>query len=124
MNNKLSLLILFALLLATAFAQDVDLLEHEKINNTTTVAQDDQQKEQTTSNLEVVNLNLRKVKQENEKERRLEDGMDEEMQKQAALMEEKLKQMGKKKPIIKKDADKKVFNSADYYKDREDSGKN
>ncbi|EAR84173.3 hypothetical protein TTHERM_00723580 (macronuclear) [Tetrahymena thermophila SB210] len=45
------------------------------------------------------------------------------MAKQAALMEEKMKKMGKKKPLIKKDGDKKVFDSADYYKEKDEAEK-
>ncbi|EGR31284.1 hypothetical protein IMG5_114130 [Ichthyophthirius multifiliis] len=46
-----------------------------------------------------------------------------EMARQAALMEEKLKKMGKKKPLVKQDKEKKVFDSADYYKEQEEGGK-
>lgn len=70
------------------------------------------------------------------------------MAKQSALMEEKMKKMGKKNPLTKKDGEvtnsssispqylhlhpplccqnkqKKVFDSADYYKEKDEAEKN
>ncbi|KAL4481809.1 hypothetical protein ABPG74_007898 [Tetrahymena malaccensis] len=122
MNKKFLVLILSVLFLATTFAQSVNLLEEEKINNNFAVSQEEQSEEEIDTETEAVNPSLRKVQSGDEQIRKLDDSeMTEEMKKLAEQMEERLKkaQQGKK-PLVKKDGDKKVFKNADYYKDRED----
>ncbi|KAL4481810.1 hypothetical protein ABPG74_007899 [Tetrahymena malaccensis] len=112
MNKKFLVLILSVLFLATTFAQSVNLLEEEKINNNFAVSQEEQSEEEIDTETEAVNPSLRKVQSGDEQIRKLND---------SEMTEERFRkaQQGKK-PLIKKDGDKKVFKNADQYKDRED----